>query len=102
MSYVKYYNSNLILYYSKGNLIDGESFLILNDVEVASMGFKIGPASKLRKLLENLRSADTISGNQKVLINGPNETGSTLRIEIPSTSTSESTETESTAEQGFL
>jgi hypothetical protein len=69
-------------------------------VEVASMGFKIGPASKLRKLLENLRSADTISGNQKVLINGPNE--STLRIEIPSTSTSESTETESTAEQGFL
>ncbi|KZR99472.1 Uncharacterized protein APZ42_004643, partial [Daphnia magna] len=26
----------------KGNEIDGESFLLLNDAEVASMGFKIG------------------------------------------------------------
>jgi len=37
------------------NEIDGESLVLLNDADVASFGFKIGPASKLRGIIETLR-----------------------------------------------
>lgn len=44
------------LFFSKlGNEIDGESLILLNDSDVASFKFKIGPASKLRVVIETLR-----------------------------------------------
>ncbi|KAK4007648.1 hypothetical protein OUZ56_012802 [Daphnia magna] len=39
----------------RGNEIDGESLLLLNDVDVASMGFKIGPVAKFRSFLVTLK-----------------------------------------------
>lgn len=55
-----YYTSRIhnviqIFYFSKlGNEIDGESLILLND-DVASFKLNIGPASKLRVVIETLR-----------------------------------------------
>ncbi|KZS01334.1 Uncharacterized protein APZ42_002045, partial [Daphnia magna] len=82
--------------YSPGNEIDGESLLLLNNTEVASMGFKIGTAAKFRKLLEILRSE--VSAQKGVNLQNEIETvGLSLRSEFQSTSDfakeQESTET---------
>ncbi|KZS17764.1 Uncharacterized protein APZ42_016191 [Daphnia magna] len=39
----------------KGNEIDGEALLLLNNADVLNMGFKIGPAAKFRNFLESLK-----------------------------------------------
>lgn len=48
-------SSMLTLFFFLGNEIDGESLLLLNDVDVASMGFKIGPVAKFRSFLDALK-----------------------------------------------
>ena len=47
------------------------------------MGFKIDPASKLRKLLENYAACvDIIAGNQQIINNRPNETETSLLLPL--------------------
>ncbi|KAK4006190.1 hypothetical protein OUZ56_011345 [Daphnia magna] len=88
--------SNDVTDIMRGNEIDGESLLLLNNTEVASMGFKIGTAAKFRKLLEILRS--DVSAQKGVNLQNEIETvGLSLRSEFQSTSDfakeQESTET---------
>lgn len=69
---------------------------MLNNAEVASMGFKIGPAAKLRKLLETLRDDESLN---KQVVNKDNETGSMgggKSLEEPSTSACTSYEQDTT------
>ncbi|KAK4006327.1 hypothetical protein OUZ56_011481 [Daphnia magna] len=76
----------------KENEIDGEYLVLLNNTDVAGFGFKVGPSSKIRFLIESLRqkqasqsssTADADKSKQDIIVDNGSGSSSDHTPSIP-------------------